>query len=486
MKNAFWTLVEYALYPLLMIGATPLFIGRLGIEQYGVWMLVNTITLSIHALNIGVGDSNIRLISRLRAVSDFISIKRVFNYNFSLSLLLCAAAAATGVILCQTGFISIFYREGNTDVAGRLLFFGCAAAGVKFVEIAIVSVFKAFERFDISSRLVILSKNSVMAVNVALVLAGYGLEAIFLSTIVTGTVNVIIQLIALQKFRNDILWWPRFSFRGEHRTHFAYNFWYWVQSVIALGGFLADKLLIALFTDVKTLGYYSVASLIGSQIHNLFLAFGSFMFPRVSFRLATNNGVGPLYYAARSFIALPGWVIIGGLLAFGNPLFSLWLGPETFSHAIVFIRLYLVFEAAMLLIIIPFYFINGTAMVKLNTLFEAVIRSSHLVAMFIGYRAGGVNGILYALIVATLLNIPFQYHFFHKKILGADPDIQSVLVMAPVICMFGFVMSGHIFVQAAMLVLFILALKYIYYDPARHHARSISALRGFFARLALK
>src|SRR3954469_12927835 len=90
-KNSVWTFLEFTLYPVLMIVATPFFIGKLGIEQYGLWMLVNTITLGINVLNIGVGDSNIRLISKHRAEQKYDLIKRVFNYNFSLSLFLCVA-----------------------------------------------------------------------------------------------------------------------------------------------------------------------------------------------------------------------------------------------------------------------------------------------------------------------------------------------------------------------------------------------------------
>src|SRR5207253_6264226 len=91
-KNSVWTFLELVLYPLLMIIATPVFINKLGIEQYGLWMLVSTITLGINVLNIGVGDTNVRLISSLRANNDFEGIKKVFSYNFSLSLALCFAA----------------------------------------------------------------------------------------------------------------------------------------------------------------------------------------------------------------------------------------------------------------------------------------------------------------------------------------------------------------------------------------------------------
>src|SRR5687768_6728550 len=133
-KNSFWTFLELTLYPLLMIVATPIFIKKLGIEQYGLWMLVNTITIGINVLNIGVGDTNIRLISRYRAEGRSESITDVFNFNFSFSLALCFLALMVGWCFYYFDFIFIFYKNGDNRFANMLLLIACFSTGVKFVE----------------------------------------------------------------------------------------------------------------------------------------------------------------------------------------------------------------------------------------------------------------------------------------------------------------------------------------------------------------
>src|SRR5688500_489171 len=197
LRNSIWTFLEFALYPLLMIIATPVFINRLGIEMYGLWMLINTITLAINALNIGVGDTNIRLISKYRAEDNHAMIHKVFHYNFSLSIFLFFAAVALGLLFYTFVFISVFYKGDDLAFASLVLLLAYSATVIKFVEIAVVSVFKAFERFDISSRLVLLSKNSVMAVNILLIYLGYGLVGIFTSPLVINLLNIVVQLIML-------------------------------------------------------------------------------------------------------------------------------------------------------------------------------------------------------------------------------------------------------------------------------------------------
>jgi O-antigen/teichoic acid export membrane protein len=458
----------------------------LGIEHYGLWMLVSTITLGMNVLNIGVGDTNIRLISKYRASNDLFLIKRVFRFNFSLSILLCFAAVLLGFVFYTFSFISIFYKSSDYTFANTVLLLASAAAGIKFIEISILSVFKAFERFDINSKLVLVSKNSVMLLNIGLVLLGYDLISIFISTVIVNFFNIILQLGVLTYFERKIVSLPSLFFFREKLDYVNYNLWYWLQSVIALLGFSADKLAVAYFTDVKTLGYYSIASLIGTQIHNFFLAFGSFIFPRVSFKTAVNSNIASLYYAARSFVALPGWCITCFLLLFGDFIFKLWLGSETFYNSIYFIKLYLVFESGMLLIIIPYYFISGTHFIRLNSLFEFIIRSSHFLLMMAGYYINGVNGIIYGLIISTFLNIPFQYFYFHKKVIPGVGSFESFLVILPVFIMLGLIISGNVFFQLSLVLCLALSAKIIYFDPARQYSKNILLLRSLFTKLESK
>lgn len=485
-KNSVWTLLELTLYPILMIAATPVFIKNLGIEQYGLWMLVNTITLGINILNVGVGDTNIRLISKYRAENNFELIKRVFNHNFSLSLFLCFLACSAGLLFYSFNFISVFYTSSDYSYANTVLLLACFSSGIKFTEIAILSVFKAFERFDINSRLQLLSKNSVMVINLVLVILGYDLSIIFAASVVAGLVNVIIQLTVLHYYERKLISLPGVSFFRQRLEDLNYNFWYWLQSVVGLLGFLADKLLVAYFTDVRTLGYYSIAALIGVQIHNFFQSFGGFIFPRVSFRRAENKDVSGIYYVSRGIVALFGWALILSLILFGDFIFRLWLGSETFTNSIYFIKLYLVFGAGMLLIIVPFYFINGTQHVRLNSLFEIVLRMSHFLAMLIGFYFAGVDGILYGLITATFINIPFQYFYFHRRILSEPTSIQYLLVVVPVFFLLGLIISGNVFFQLSLIVCLLASCKLIYFDPAKQYSKEAFLFRGLFNRLENK
>jgi len=475
-KNSVWTFIELTSFPVLVIISTPFFISKLGIEQYGLWMLVNTITQGINILNIGLGDSSINLISKYRTNNHIQSIQKVFRFNFSFSVFLCFIAIALGFIFYQVSFISVFYKTDQYHFANSLLLFTCISGGIKFIEVSILSVFKGFERFDLYSKLSLLSKCSVILLAVLLVWMDYDLIFILKASIAVSLVNVFLQLFFLHQYNQKILQWPNISFLKERKEYIQYNFWYWLQSSIALIGFLTDKLAVAIFTDVKTMGYYYIASMVGTNIHNFFLAFGAFIFPRVSYQLQSNNSIKPLYYISRASIAMIGWLIIFVLITSGNFVFELWLGYDTYTKCIFFIHLYLVFEAGMLLIITPYYFINGSHLIKLNSLFEICIRLSHFVLMLIGYFYFGVNGILYGLIFSTFINVPFQYYYFHKKILF-ESSRAWVFVMIPVVFILAYLLVNIFIIKLLFILAFIWSTKLIYFDTAKQYFQNITFFR---------
>lgn len=468
-KNSVWTFLDLALFPVLVIIATPIFIEKLGIEQYGLWMLVGTITLLINLLNFGIGDSVIRFVSQYRAINNESSIKQTFAYNFSLSLWLCLASIIVGSLLYYFNIISFFYKSTNYQLANTIVFLSCASMGVKFIELVILSVFKGFERFDISSKLSLLSKNSVVLTNIGMVFIESNLTTIVWWVLVINLLNVLLQLLILNYFNRSIMTNCLVNVFNKQNLIWQHNFWYWLQSSIALIGFLSDKLLIAKLTDTKTYGYYYIASMLCTNIHNVLLSFGNFSFPRVSYKLASQKNIYGLYIFSRATLTMLGWTICFGLIVFGDFFFKIWLGAETYSNSIFYIKLYLVYEAVMLMIIIPFQFTNGSKFIWLNSLFEILIRSSHILAMMIGSYLYDINGILYGLIIASIFNIPYQYYKLHRLVIQKQLQLNHIKIVIPLLFLFFIPIFDSWISTTILSTLFIISTKLIYFDEGKKY-----------------
>ncbi len=462
-KNSSWLLADVIAYPLIMIVATPFFINNLGPEQYGFWMLINVIVQLMNALSFGVGESTIKATSNYNAQQNVNLLNQSFNYNLALSILLMLLASGIGFVLA--GLVKHYHLFSIAPTikhqAYTAIILCAVSAGLKFIEQVFLSLFKGLQRFDVSSRLNMLSRVSVLLAAIVVVYCGNGFLEIIIITIVVNVVNLIIQSIVVLKYTDVKIKLPEFK-HHKHELMFKNNVWFWIQSVIGLFGFLGDRLIIGEFANLETVGYYSIATMIGSQIHNVLLAFGSFIFPKVTANNALNKNTIDIYYLSRFFIAGTGWFVILFLLFFGEYLFRWWLGSEVFMKSYLYINLYLVYIAVVLLITVPFHFINGSNHVKLNALFEIVLRSMHLVSMYIAYQYYAIEGLLWALILVTLINVPFQYYLFNKYFLKTNSIVKAVAPVSPAVCIVILILSKWWLIQLVTIIAFFVLFRFVY------------------------
>lgn len=469
-SNSVWTFLELSLYPLLMILATPIFINYLGISEYGLWMLVNNITLAFYFTNPGLAETNIKYIAKYRADGDMPSIQNMVRYNFSIALILFIISLLIGYVLSLSHFIQLFNHPTITGNEDHVLLLASVFSGLKFIELSILSVFKGFERFDISSRLGLASKVLIVIVNLIVVVSGGDLLDVFLWSILILIIMLCIQTFRLYRFNRQLISFPSLTLLVREKTKITDRFWYWLQGSISLGGFLSDKLLVAALTDTITFGYYSIASMVAAQIHNVFLSFGGFAFPRVSFNLSANRDITPMYLGARALIFVPGAIFIALLILFGDLIFKLWLGNATYEASIIYIKQYLAFESVMLLIIVPYHFLNGSHLIRLNSIFESTLRLMHVLGMIIGFSLFGMKGVIPSLMLTSLLNIPFQYFVFHKKLMPEISSNEPLYLLVPPLLICIMTLNISFFLQMVLFLLCIISIIAFYAAPAKTYA----------------
>src|ERR1039457_267444 len=98
-KNSLWNTADVLVLPILMLLVTPFFIKKLGPAEYGIWMIVNSIIVSLGIVNIGAGDAAIKFISKYNALNDKQNIRRIVASTFSLNILITGIIIILGTIL---------------------------------------------------------------------------------------------------------------------------------------------------------------------------------------------------------------------------------------------------------------------------------------------------------------------------------------------------------------------------------------------------
>lgn len=431
-KNSIWSIVEVIIYPCFLILSTPFFIDQLGIKQYGIWMLINTVIASIGVLNLGLGDATIKYVSKYNALNKPEGIKNIVEASYSVYLLLALSVILVGFSYSYLSenfnWFNVTNDEQKTITTSVRI--GVITLSIKFVEQIFFSVFKGLARYDIAAQLSILSKSTVLLTNVILVYLGYHLPDIFAGAAIVSSILLIVQAIVIKYHINGLSFFPAYK-KDVIKEIFSFGAWSWVQSIFIIIASQVDKFLVASFAGVTILAYYTIGYMVYSQLHTVFAASVAWLFPLVSAKVEKEEAMDDLYSRMLFFLTLFAFVAIVGIYILRDFIFELWLGQETYKNSYNFLIGFISYETLIVLTIIPYYFLNGSGNVKLNTLFEVCLKILNMVCMYLMFKIYGVTGIVYGLILSLIIYLPIQNYITVFKIYSRREITGSAILLLP-------------------------------------------------------
>ena len=472
-NSTIWNVADVIFLPFIMLLLTPLFIKLLGTEQYGLWMLVNSILVSIGLVNFGIGDASIRFISKYRAFSDYDNIFRVINSSLTVSIVLSLLIISIGNILAfflasynilniETKYLSV------TIISIRIASF---LFGLKLIEQFLLSVFKGFEQYNIAARISILSKSLLLLGQAGAVIFTRSLENIFIVSVLIGIVIVIFEVIYVKYKNKGIYLKPRINKRS-FKELFSYGSWAWIQSILGVAFGQADRFVVMSLTGPKMLAYYSLATTIAYQIHGVFTTGVSWIFPKVSRKTERNENISKLYYKTQLFIIISEFLLMLFLIKFQKYIFLTWLGYETYSQSIQFIELFLVFTFFTSLSIVPYFFFLGSNLIKYSALFMFVSVIMSLIFMIIGYKFTGVPGFAYGKVLSSIITVPIMLFFLHAKVIDRAKTNGAVYITLLVLLLSA-TFYANIFIVLPLFLISIFLVKKIYVKYVVHENHAV-------------
>lgn len=403
-QNASWPVFETTLPPLLMLVFVPVFMRFLGAEKYGIWILVNSIAAFVGFLNVGFGDVNIKYISRYKALNDSAQVRSVVYAIYSLSLFSLAGGVLLGAVVSLfTGFLGAHFDWARklADYSD-LIVLGFAIFSLKVVEQSFLAVFKGFERYDLSSKLGVLSKSLPIFANILVAYYTRSLFTVFLSSVIISAVFLVIDYLII-RYR-----FVRFPFvpginSAVLREVMGFGFWSFLQGVIGVLAAQIDKLLVAKLAGVKVLAYYSIAQMVGGQIHAIFSSASGFIFPIISKKVELKEPLEHVYNKMQLFIVAFGLAAVLAVFFFREPIFFIWLGYDGYSNVIKFAEIFLLLELFVLPTIVAYYYLNAGGFIRLNTRLMALSLLLQMFLMTLFFHWGGVYGLAIGKAAAVLL-----------------------------------------------------------------------------------
>ena len=438
LRNAAYSSADYLLLPILWFITTPIFVSQLGVEKYGIWMLVNSLLGFSGVMAFGLSDATIKYVSKYRALGDQAGVVRVVRSTLTMYGVLSVLAGTIAFLGAPILVLHVFnVEEGNRTLAITALQIGALGIIARFLDSVFQSAMYGYERYDLAARVTMVTNAITMVINVILVLSGYGLTAILSTIVILLGLSGLCKAFILKRMLIPSLslkpTWDRYALKEI----FSFGLYSWLQGI---GGMLlhqADRLLIASLMGTSALTYYVVCLQLAQQIHVVLSRATSFLFPMSSAIKETGDLVRlrRIYFEGLNLTTVAAVAVGLPLFIFSHNILSLWMGSAFADEAANLLRILIFVLTLLATSIVPYYYLNGTGFVRLNTLFVIISGTVVTIAALFLIPWLGVLGAAWPRLANTPTSI-IARTIVHYKVLLDRRWYAGLTIVMPVFAAF--------------------------------------------------
>jgi O-antigen/teichoic acid export membrane protein len=392
-KNAAFGLGEYLFIQVLQIAATPFLVHRLGLEQYGIWVLINSVVAMTDAMNFGLGNAALRFVSVYRGRGETASVIQVIRASVSTSILIAVLAGSVTYLGARFLVGSAFkVPEQLTTVATEACQLTSLLVAVRIVDLTLSAALRGYERYDLAALASMGIRGGTVLSAVILVQQNFGLGAMVVAGIMVSLTGVIAQGVLVHRLIGASPWIP--VWKGvQLRDMAGFGVYAWFQSIGGLIFGQTDRIVVGTMLGVAALGTYGVCLQLAQQIHVLLSAMFSVLFPLTS-RLRETGTPGSLFRGLGSLIALN--AVIAAALAFPliffpQKILMLWMGHTFGAEAGSLLRLLAIAFLVLAVNVALHYVLLGAGDIKFVSLTNLCGGAASLAVTMVLVPLAGLN-----------------------------------------------------------------------------------------------
>lgn len=307
---------------------TPLILDDIGIEQYGIWILVGSVIAILGLLQIGVARGTIRFIALHAARQELDVVRSIVSYSVAWHL-------AAAVLLAPVGWLVAEYLLPHLNVSADLV---STAQGVFLLAFAyfffgaamrpIVALPIGLERMWITSVATIASQAVYAVAVIGLLVAGAGLYALPIALFIQAAFLSAACYVAGRRLIGAVFGNPFALDRTVRRDLLKFGGWYQVNNISAVVNTETDAVVIAASVDVSTVGYYGIGSRLAALVRLLPLTLLPPLLPAATGMHAEGNEkkIADTVLQGGRLIGLLTIGLAGFVIATSPLIMTFWLG----------------------------------------------------------------------------------------------------------------------------------------------------------------
>ena len=161
----------------------PFNLTHLGTEAYGLWMLTAGVTIHFSVLDLGYGGAMVKFVAQYRAHRDARALNEIASTLF---FLFAGFGTLAYLVIIGLAFnlqhVFPLISASQAEIGKWILLIIGVNVAINFPFSVFGGISSGFQRYDINNMVAVCSNLLIAAVNIGVVLAGYGLITLVAST----------------------------------------------------------------------------------------------------------------------------------------------------------------------------------------------------------------------------------------------------------------------------------------------------------------
>lgn len=327
-KNTLWNVFGKVFSMTAGLFLTYYIVRKIGLERYGVYVLITAAGGYLSMLDLGIGTSFVKYIAEFRALGlkkeinsltgtglAFYSIFGIFIFLFFIFF---------GGYIIDFLKISADLRQEASDII--LVYAAIMAFSGIFSPYQ--AVLTGLERFDISSKLSAAASVYNLAGAVFFLEKGWGLRGLMLNSLLTVFLIGIVSIWLARRLIPELELNPFHFNSAMFSKIFSYG---WKLQITRFSSVISshlEKIIITRFLSLSYVGFYQIGNSLCEQARNLPLLLTGALFPAFS-RLSASGRKADIrnaYFRASRYLAFITVAVMSFLSACSGIIVEIWMG----------------------------------------------------------------------------------------------------------------------------------------------------------------
>ena len=328
---------------------TPFLIAKLGKSEYGLYTLASSIIAYLSLLDLGLGNSMIRYVSKYKTLKKEKEEAQINGMFLLLYLFIGLLSIIIGYIIIVNS--NLFFSKGLTthelETAKILLIILTLNISINFPLSIFGSYVIASERFFFQKLLLIIKTILAPLIMLPLLYSGFkSIALVIVLSILTLSINVSNFILSKFKLKMRIeISRKCFSYLKEI---FSYSFFIFLAMIVDSIFNNTDQVLLGMYCGTTAISIYAISSQIRLLYEQLSVSISGVFLPKVVRMVEsgkTKKEISELFLKISRIQMLVLFLVLSGFVVFGRPFITIWT-DKSFLDA-YFIALIIIVPASI-------------------------------------------------------------------------------------------------------------------------------------------